>query len=82
MYFYDTVRIPPSAHGFVQHNNCEEDVESNIGFAAMPTQNGGLIDYGNLAAYSVLYMVPCVVLYAFAQKYMSQGFALGGADKG
>ena len=45
-------------------------------------QTGGLIDYGNLAAYSVLYMVPCVVLYAFAQKYMSQGFALGGADKG
>ena len=45
-------------------------------------QTGGLIDYGNLAAYSVLYMVPCVILYAFAQKYMSQGFALGGADKG
>ena len=45
-------------------------------------QTGGLIDYGNLVAYSVLYMVPCVVLYAFAQKYMSQGFALGGADKG
>ena len=45
-------------------------------------QTGGLIDYGNLAAYSVIYMIPCVVLYAFAQKYMSQGFALGGADKG
>lgn len=45
-------------------------------------QTGGLIDYGNLAAYSVMYMLPCVVLYAFAQKYMSQGFALGGADKG
>lgn len=43
---------------------------------------GGLVDYGKLAAYSVIYMIPCVVLYAFAQKYMSQGFALGGADKG
>lgn len=45
-------------------------------------QTGGLVDYGNLAAYSVIYMIPCVVLYAFAQKYMSQGFALGGAEKG
>lgn len=45
-------------------------------------QNIGFIEYGNLAAYSVIYMIPCVVLYAFAQKYMSQGFALNGADKG
>ncbi len=45
-------------------------------------QGAGFIEYGNLAAYSVIYMVPCVVLYAFAQKYMSKGFALGGADKG
>ena len=45
-------------------------------------QNSGFIEYGNLAAYSVIYMIPCVVLYAFAQKYMSKGFALGGADKG
>lgn len=45
-------------------------------------QGSGFIEYGNLAAYSVIYMIPCVVLYAFAQRYMSQGFALGGADKG
>lgn len=45
-------------------------------------QNVGFIEYGNLAAYSVIYMIPCVVLYAFSQKYMSKGFALSGADKG
>lgn len=45
-------------------------------------QNIGFIEYGNLAAYSVIYMIPTVVLYAFAQKYMSKGFGLNGADKG
>jgi multiple sugar transport system permease protein len=45
-------------------------------------QNVGFIEYGNLAAYSVIYMIPCVALYAFSQKYMSQGFAMSGADKG
>lgn len=45
-------------------------------------QDGGMIEYGRLAAYSVIYMIPCVVLYIFAQKFMSKGFALGGADKG
>lgn len=45
-------------------------------------QDGGMIEYGRLAAYSVIYMMPCVVLYVFAQKFMSKGFALGGADKG
>ncbi len=45
-------------------------------------QGAGFIEYGNLAAYSVIYMIPCVVLYALAQKYMSKGFAMGGADKG
>lgn len=45
-------------------------------------QDGGLIEYGRLAAYSIIYMAPCVILYAFAQKFMSKGFALGGADKG
>lgn len=45
-------------------------------------QGAGFIEYGNLAAYSVIYMIPCVFLYALAQKYMSKGFAMGGADKG
>lgn len=45
-------------------------------------QEGGMIEYGRLAAYSVIYMMPCVVLYGFSQKFMSMGFAMGGADKG
>jgi multiple sugar transport system permease protein len=45
-------------------------------------QSTGLIEYGNLAAYSVIYMIPSVILYAFAQKYMSKGFSFSGADKG
>lgn len=44
--------------------------------------DGGMIEYGKLAAYSVIYMLPCIVLYAFAQRFMSQGFALAGGDKG
>lgn len=44
--------------------------------------NNGLIEYGRLAAYSVIYMIPSVVLYSFSQRFMSKGFALSGADKG
>ncbi|MHC1692329.1 MAG: carbohydrate ABC transporter permease [Sphaerochaetaceae bacterium] len=44
-------------------------------------QYSGLVEYGKLAAYSVVYIVPCIILYALAQKSMSQGFTLGGADK-
>ncbi|MCI1881459.1 MAG: carbohydrate ABC transporter permease [Sporolactobacillus sp.] len=43
--------------------------------------NNGLVDYGQLAAFSVLYTLPVVVLYVFAQRYMSQGFSFGGAVK-
>jgi multiple sugar transport system permease protein len=42
----------------------------------------GMIEYGRLAAYSLIYTMPCVVLYGYSQKYMSLGFAMGGADKG
>lgn len=42
----------------------------------------GMIAYGQLAAYSVLYASPSVILYILAQKYMSQGFNLSGANKG
>jgi len=38
--------------------------------------------YGQLAAYSVLYMMPTFILYYFAQNYMSKGFTMGGAAKG
>ncbi|HRY55017.1 MAG TPA: carbohydrate ABC transporter permease [Spirochaetia bacterium] len=44
-------------------------------------QLNGLVEYGKLAAYSVVYMVPSVVLYALTQQFMSKGFAMGGADR-
>lgn len=44
--------------------------------------NYGLIDYGGLAAFSVLYTTPVVLLYYIAQRYMSAGFSFGGANKG
>lgn len=45
-------------------------------------QQSGMVEYGRLAAYSVLYMLPCVALYILSQQFMSKGFALSGADKG
>ena len=42
----------------------------------------GAIAYGPLAAYSVLYALPSILLYIFSQNYMSKGFTMGGADKG
>ena len=42
----------------------------------------GQVNYGCLAAYCVLYMLPVIVLYSFAQNYMSKGFAMSGANKG
>ena len=44
--------------------------------------NYGLVSYGRLAAFSVLYTIPVVVLYAISQRYMSKGFSMGGATKG
>lgn len=42
----------------------------------------GAVVYGQLAAYSVLYMMPVFILYGLSQKYMSQGFSMSGAAKG
>ncbi len=42
----------------------------------------GLIKYGPLAAYSILYTVPSILLYVLSQRYMSKGFSLSGAAKG
>jgi multiple sugar transport system permease protein len=42
----------------------------------------GDVLYGQIAAYSVLYSIPVVVLYFFVQSHMSKGFALEGASKG
>ncbi|WP_265459685.1 carbohydrate ABC transporter permease [Enterococcus sp. HY326] len=44
--------------------------------------NFGMVNYGRLAAFSVLYTIPVVVLYALSQTYMSKGFSMGGATKG
>lgn len=42
----------------------------------------GQIAYGQLAAYSVLYTAPSVILYTVTQKFMSKGFSMQGATKG
>ncbi|MFJ5621644.1 carbohydrate ABC transporter permease [Peribacillus loiseleuriae] len=42
----------------------------------------GMVEYGKLAAFSLIYTLPAVVLYIFSQRFMSQGFSLGGASKG
>ncbi len=42
----------------------------------------GTVVYGQLAAYSLLYMMPVFVLYFFSQNHMSKGFAMSGAAKG
>ncbi|MBO9129435.1 carbohydrate ABC transporter permease [Bacillus sp. 165] len=44
--------------------------------------NYGLIEYGRLAAFSMIYTLPAVILYMLSQRFMSQGFSLGGASKG
>ncbi|QHQ60799.1 ABC transporter permease subunit [Anaerocolumna sedimenticola] len=44
--------------------------------------NYGMVAYGQLAAYSVLYALPSVILYILSQNYMSKGFNLAGAAKG
>ena len=40
------------------------------------------VSYGNLAAFSMLYSFPSIFLYILAQKFMSKGFSLSGANKG
>jgi multiple sugar transport system permease protein len=42
----------------------------------------GMVDYGSLAAFSVLYAIPSVVLYIVSQRFMSKGFGLQGGTKG
>ncbi|KAF9117997.1 hypothetical protein BGX30_004918 [Mortierella sp. GBA39] len=42
----------------------------------------GMADYGKLAAFSVLYALPSVVLYILSQQFMSKGFGLQGGTKG
>ncbi|MEU5049461.1 carbohydrate ABC transporter permease [Streptomyces sp. NPDC021096] len=44
--------------------------------------NYGQVAYGQLAAFSLLYSTPVVVLYALIARRLGGGFALGGAVKG
>jgi len=41
----------------------------------------GRVNYGELAAYSILYTTPVLLLYVIAQRFMTKGFALSGAIK-
>lgn len=40
------------------------------------------VAYGTLAAYSVLYATPSIILYVITQRWMSKGFSMSGANKG
>ncbi len=42
----------------------------------------GAVAYGQLAAFSLLYSVPVLVLYVIVQKFLGGGFNLAGAVKG
>ncbi|MCH3918221.1 MAG: carbohydrate ABC transporter permease [Spirochaetia bacterium] len=42
----------------------------------------GTIAYGPLAAFSIIYALPSILLYILSQNYMSKGFTLAGASKG
>jgi multiple sugar transport system permease protein len=42
----------------------------------------GMVEYGQLAAFSVLYAIPSVVMYILSQQFMSKGFGLQGGTKG
>jgi multiple sugar transport system permease protein len=40
------------------------------------------VRYGDIAAYSILYSIPVIILYAIMSRLFSGGFTLGGAVKG
>jgi multiple sugar transport system permease protein len=42
----------------------------------------GFFDFGQLAAFSLLFSVPVVVLYLIMSRYFSGGFTFGGAIQG
>jgi multiple sugar transport system permease protein len=44
--------------------------------------NRGMVAYGQLAAFSVVYSTPVVMLYVLIARRLGKGFALGGAVKG
>jgi multiple sugar transport system permease protein len=44
--------------------------------------NRGMVAYGQLAAFSVIYSTPVILLYVLVARRLGGGFALGGAMKG
>lgn len=44
--------------------------------------NRGTVVYGQLAAFSVIYSTPVILLYVAVARRLGGGFALGGAVKG
>lgn len=42
----------------------------------------GMVEYGKLAAFSILYTMPSILLYILSQRFMSKGFSFSGASKG
>ncbi|WP_020122720.1 ABC transporter permease subunit [Streptomyces canus] len=44
--------------------------------------NRGLVAYGQLAAFSIVYSTPVILLYVLVARRLGGGFALGGAVKG
>ncbi|WP_371662673.1 carbohydrate ABC transporter permease [Streptomyces sp. NBC_00280] len=44
--------------------------------------NRGMVAYGQLAAFSVIYSTPVILLYVLIARRLGGGFALGGAVKG
>ena len=39
------------------------------------------ISYGSLAAFSLVYAMPSILLYVISQRYMSKGFSMEGGTK-
>ncbi|MEV7288631.1 carbohydrate ABC transporter permease [Streptomyces sp. NPDC093252] len=44
--------------------------------------NRGMVAYGQLAAFSIIYSTPVILLYVLVARRLGGGFALGGAMKG
>lgn len=44
--------------------------------------NRGMVAYGQLAAFSLVYSTPVILLYVLIARRLGGGFALGGAVKG
>jgi multiple sugar transport system permease protein len=44
--------------------------------------NRGMVAYGQLAAFSIVYSTPVILLYVLIARHLGGGFALGGAVKG